>query len=300
MTKAVVCEIERYATHDGPGIRTVVFLKGCPLKCIWCANPETQRKENEIYYNLNKCIKCLRCVKNCKNGALTFENGKIVINKEKCNLCGLCIKMCPMSALNFVGKERDVNEVFKEVYKDLVFYKESGGGVTVSGGEVLVNKEFTKELLRECRENYINTAIETSGFGNFEALKEIANLCDLVMFDIKNTCDSEHKKLTGVSNKLILENLEKLSKIHNNIIIRVPVIPSCNDSRENIKRVSYIANKNNIKEVHLLPYHSLGKEKYNQLQRDYELKSLNNLKESDVEYLKDIVENSGLKCVIGG
>lgn len=300
MNKAVVCEIEKYATHDGPGIRTVVFLKGCPLKCIWCANPETQRKENDIYYNENKCIKCKRCINSCNNNAIIFKNNKVVINRNKCILCGECIKTCPMSALNFVGKERDVKEVFNEVYKDNIFYKQSGGGVTISGGEVLMNSKFVLELLNMCKENYINTAIETSGFGDFNDLKNIAILCDIVMFDIKSTNDNMHKKFTGASNKIILDNLKKLSKIHHNIIIRIPVITGLNDNEENISKTADIAIENDIKEIHLLPYHSLGKDKYRQLQRDYKLKELKNLNEIDIEHLKNIVQNKGLKCVIGG
>lgn len=300
MNKAVVCEIEKYATHDGPGIRTVVFLKGCPLKCIWCANPETQRKENDIYYNENKCIKCKRCINSCNNNAIIFKNNKVVINRNKCILCGECIKTCLMSALNFVGKERDVKEVFDEVYKDNIFYKQSGGGVTISGGEVLMNSNFVLELLNMCKENYINTAIETSGFGDFNDLKNIANLCDTVMFDIKSTDDNMHKKFTGASNKIILDNLKKLSKIHHNIIIRIPVITGLNDNEENISKTADIALENDIKEIHLLPYHSLGKDKYRQLQRDYKLKELKNLNEIDIEHLKNIVQNKGLKCVISG
>ena len=300
MNKAVVCEIEKYATHDGPGIRTVVFLKGCPLKCIWCANPETQRKEIDIYYNENKCVKCKRCINSCNNDAIIFKNNKVVINRNKCILCGECIKTCLMSALNFVGKERDVKEVFNEVYKDNIFYKQSGGGVTISGGEVLMNSKFVLELLNVCKENYINTAIETSGFGDFNDLKNIANLCDTVMFDIKSTDDNMHKKFTGASNKIILDNLKKLSKIHHNIIIRIPVITGLNDNEENISKTADIALENDIKEIHLLPYHSLGKDKYRQLQRDYKLKELKNLNEIDIEHLKNIVQNKGLKCVIGG
>lgn len=300
MNKAVVCEIEKYATHDGPGIRTVVFLKGCPLKCIWCANPETQRKEIDIYYNENKCVKCKRCINSCNNNAIIFKNNKVVINRNKCILCGECIKTCLMSALNFVGKERDVKEVFDEVYKDNIFYKQSGGGVTISGGEVLMNSNFVLELLNMCKENYINTAIETSGFGDFNDLKNIANLCDTVMFDIKSTDDNMHKKFTGASNKIILDNLKKLSKIHHNIIIRIPVITGLNDNEENISKTADIAIENDIKEIHLLPYHSLGKDKYRQLQRDYKLKELKNLNEIDIEHLKNIVQNKGLKCVIGG
>lgn len=300
MIKAVVCEIEKYATHDGPGIRTIVFLKGCPLRCIWCSNPETQRKENELYYNENKCISCKRCIGSCTEGALSFNDNRIVAYKNKCNACGTCVKICPMGALNLVGKDMTLDEVFEEVMQDRIFYQQSGGGVTISGGEVLMHEEFVVQLLRRLKEDYINTAIETSGFGDWKSLNNIASYADLIMFDIKHTDSDIHKDLTGVDNKIILDNLNKLSKMHKNIIIRIPVITGINESKENIQKTAEIAKEFGINEIHLLPYHSLAKQKYKQLSKKYELETLKNLNESDVEYLKVLVESFGLKCVIGG
>lgn len=300
MSNTVVCEIERYATHDGPGIRTVVFLKGCPLKCLWCANPETQRKENELYYNTNKCIACKRCINSCEKAALQFEDEKVIVDKNKCNSCGECVKACPMEALNLVGKNSTVDEVFNEVMKDTIFYQQSGGGITISGGEVLMHRDFAVKLLKMCKENYINTAIETSGFGDFNVLKEISVYCDLIMFDIKHTDGKVHKKLTEVDNAIILDNLKRLSEIHKNIIIRMPLITGFNESEENIINTVKIAKENNIKEIHLLPYHSLGKDKYKQLGRDYELSHLKEPEEEKVNSLKTIIEKDNIKCKIGG
>lgn len=300
MKKGIVCEIEKYAIYDGPGIRTVVFLKGCPLNCLWCSNPETQKKENELYYNSNKCISCNRCLNVCQRNALEVKENKICVNREKCNACGECVKACPMGAVNLVGKNMSVNEVFEEVEKDMIFYQQSGGGVTVSGGEVLMHGSFVQALLKKCKENYIHTAIETSGFGNYETLKNLAEYADLIMFDVKHTKNEIHKNLTGVENTIIFNNLSKLSQIHKNIIIRVPLITGLNDSVKNIEKTANIAKDNGIKEIHLLPYHSLGKEKYKQLNKKYDLKELKTPKEVHVKTLKEIIENHGIKCVIGG
>ncbi|NFI56641.1 glycyl-radical enzyme activating protein [Clostridium botulinum] len=300
MEKALICNIEKYATHDGPGIRTVVFFKGCPLKCIWCSNPETQSKKNELYYNKKKCIGCGSCIKSCDKNALSFEDDLIKIDRDKCNSCGKCTDICPTNALNLVAKEMTIDEVFKEVIKDEIFYSKSGGGVTLSGGEVLSNGDFALDLLKKCKENYINTAIETSGFGETETLLNLSKFCDLVMFDIKNANNEFHKKFIDVDNSLIIKNLETVSKVHDNIIIRIPLIPNFNDSEENIKKVIDLALKNRIREIHLLPYHSLGKEKYNQLNRKYDLNDMKTPNKDKTEYLKEVIEKSNIKCIIGG
>jgi pyruvate formate lyase activating enzyme len=299
MKKAIVCEIEKYATHDGPGIRSVVFFKGCPLRCLWCANPETQRKDNELYYNYNRCINCGSCLKACLRGTLSLSD-KMVIDRERCIACGSCVLACPMSALNLVGKEMTVDEVFATVEQDMVFYRESGGGITLSGGEVLLQNEFAAELLQKCRQNYIHTAIETSGFGAWEFFKNIAEYTDLVLFDIKHTDDEKHKALTGVSNKLILENLSRLASFSKNIIIRVPLIPGINDSFENIEATIDLAKRNGIREIHLLPYHKLGRAKYEQLSKEYVLEEISRPQDGDISKLKELIEDAGLKCVIGG
>jgi pyruvate formate lyase activating enzyme len=300
MIKSIVCEIEKYATHDGPGIRSVVFLKGCPLTCLWCANPETQRKENELYYNLMKCIQCKRCIQACEKDVLFTIDEKIHIDREKCTACGQCVKECPMGALQLVGKEMNVEEVFEEVSKDMVFYQQSGGGITISGGEVLMHEEFAAALLQKSKENYINTAIETSGFGSWNSLFNIAEYCDVIMFDIKHTDENIHKQATGVDYKVIVDNLQQLSKLHNHIIIRVPLITGWNDSEENIENVVQIAKKNGIREIHLLPYHSLGREKYNRLDRKYSLEEIKSPEDIKVNQFKEYINNQGLKCIIGG
>lgn len=300
MIKTVVCEIEKYATHDGPGIRTVVFLKGCPLRCLWCSNPETQRKENELFYNINQCILCGCCVNVCKYNALKMREDGLVINRENCVSCGACVDKCPTSSIRLVGSVMTLEEVFNEVEKDTIFYTQSGGGITVSGGEVLMNSEFVTELLKKCKENYINTAVETSGFGDFKKLKDISQHTDLFMFDIKHSDAETHKKLTGVANTIILQNLQELSSLGKNIIVRVPLMPGLNDTKENIINTAKIAKNYGINELHLLPYHSLGVEKYRRLQKEYLLKDLRKNEQANIEELKGLVESLGVKCVIGG
>lgn len=300
MISSIVCEIEKYAIHDGPGIRSVVFLKGCPLQCVWCANPETQRQENELYYDCARCIQCKRCITACEQGVLLAIDEKIHIAREKCIACGQCVTECPMGALQLVGKEMSVEEVFEEISKDIVFYRQSGGGITISGGEVLMHEEFATALLQKSQENYIHTAIETSGFGSWHALRSLAEYCDIILFDIKHTDEKIHREVTGVEQNVILGNLQQLSKIHSHITLRVPLITGWNDGEEDIENVVRIANENGIREIHLLPYHSLGRQKYNRLGRKYCLEKINSPEDNAMNHFKDYIRKQGLKCIIGG
>lgn len=300
MKKAIICQIEHYAIHDGPGIRTVVFFKGCPLRCLWCSNPETQNNSNELLYNKSKCILCGRCVKSCNEGALEIDNGTLKVAREKCIKCNKCVENCVMGAVKLAGSEMTVDEVFLEIEKDAVFYSKSNGGVTLSGGEVLMNHEFAIELLKKCKDSYISTAIETTGFGDIEILKDFCKYTDLFLYDIKHINPSVHKQLTGVDNKHIINNLKGLSNIAKNIIIRVPLIPGLNDDTENIRNTINLAKSNCIREIHILPYHSLGVDKYRQLQKDYALRDLKKQNDNYIDNVKNIIEANGLKCVIGG
>lgn len=300
MLEAIICEIEHYAVHDGPGIRTVVFFKGCPLRCLWCSNPETQRRENELYYNHFTCTLCEKCIDVCQSDVISSDGKSIVINRNQCTSCGKCVSVCPTSSLRLVGKSMNVKEVFKELSKDILFYRQSGGGVTVSGGEVLMNADFAVELFKLCKEECIHTAVETTGYGNFNKLKELSEYTDLFLFDIKHSDSKIHKELTAVENSLILENLSRLSKVGKKIILRVPLILGLNDDENNIKNTIEIAKTNDITEMHILPYHSLGLDKYKRLQQDYKMPDLQKHKSAYLESIKNAVENSGIKCIIGG
>ncbi|MBC7189169.1 glycyl-radical enzyme activating protein [Candidatus Aerophobetes bacterium] len=296
--KGLVFDIQRYSIHDGPGIRSLVFMKGCPLSCLWCSNPESQSSHQEIMFTPIKCIGCGRCIEVCPTGAAGKKNP--LDAQSLCVVCGRCVEVCPSGARRIVGRYMTVDEVMKEVEKDLLFYFSSKGGVTVSGGEPLMQAEFVAMLLKKCREKGIHTAIETCGYGKWEDFEKILKYTDLVLYDIKHIDTQKHRELTGAGNELILENARKISNLNIEMIIRVPVIPGCNDSPENMKAIATLAKSLKVKEVHLLPYHRLGESKYERLGRKYRLKGLSSLDKNDLSEHKKIIESYNLKVEIGG
>ncbi len=271
MSTGIIFNIQRYSIHDGPGIRTTIFLKGCPLNCWWCQNPESQLTEQEMVFREDRCIGCGACSTICPSNVIQIKNGLPVTEKEKCILCGKCIEKCPALAREMIGKKLTTEEVIKEIEKDLVFYEESGGGVTFSGGEPLKQSEFLESLLNGCREKKIHTAVDTCGYISWEILNKISPKVDLFLYDLKLMDIGKHKKYTGVSNESILENLKKLSSIHHNIFIRFPVIPGLNDDDQNIKETGEFLSSLKIAQVNLLPYHYMGIDKYRRLGRTYKL-----------------------------
>lgn len=299
MKKGIIYNIMKYSIHDGPGIRTTVFLKGCPLDCWWCHNPESQNSQIEIMEFPERCIVCKECIKACKLGIIGKNISKENF-KKICNLCGKCIDSCYALAREMIGKEMTTFEVMEEIKKDSIFYSESGGGATFSGGEPLMQKDFLEDLLRECKKNSIHTAVDTSGYGPLRDLLDIAKLTDLFLYDIKLMDNGKHLKYIGVPNKLILDNLRELSKLHPNIIIRIPVIPGVNDDGENILATGELALSLGIKEINLLPFHQAGMEKYKRLNMEHKLKDLNSPKEAAIQILKDKLVSMGLIIKIGG
>lgn len=291
----IVTNIQRYSLNDGGGIRTTVFLKGCPLRCEWCSNPETQDKKQTVIFKEKECMGCRICADVCPANRYFNECGG-----GPCVFCLKCVDECPKGALELIGKEMSVEEVLEEVKKDIPFYKNTSGGMTVSGGEALFQPEFTKELLKSAKKIEINTAIETCGYADKETVLEIAEYCDRILYDIKVLNDEIHKKYTGVSNRIILENLAALSeKYADRIVIRVPLIEGINADDENIKGTVKIAKELNIKEIDLLPYHEFGKSKYDKLKREYKFEG-KTPEDARVDELKAIIENAGIKCVVGG
>ncbi len=229
----VVFNIMRFALHDGPGIRTTVFLKGCPLSCWWCHNPESQEFAPSPMYFANRCRLCYDCVAACTNGALAFEDGRPVTSPE-CTRCGDCAEACVAGARELAGRRVTASEVLAECERDVVFYDESGGGVTVSGGEPLSQPEFTEALLAGCRERHIHTALDTCGFADRESALRVSRAADLVLYDLKLLDSAAHRKYTGVPSEPILANLAALTEAGRNLIVRVPLIPGVNDDRESL------------------------------------------------------------------
>lgn len=290
----MVFNIQRFSIQDGPGIRTSVFLKGCPLECIWCCNPESQKSRKEIIHYNNKCILCLKCVEACPQEAITFKNNKIAINRKLCNLCKKCIEVCPQDSYELVGEKMDLSMVMNEIMRDIPFYNNSGGGVTLTGGEPSSQPKFSSEILKASKKEQINTAIETCGYARWESLRTILSYTDLVLFDLKVMSDNLSKKFTGVSNKIILKNLKKIDDLGIKIIIRMPFIPNYNDSEENLKEmVNFLKGLNNLHPIEIIPFHQHGRYKYSCLGRNYLLNKINPIHHEDVEKTAEFFKSNG-------
>jgi glycyl-radical enzyme activating protein len=260
----ILLEVKRFAVHDGPGIRTVLFLKGCPLQCIWCHNPESISAKAQLAYYEHKCIKCGECVPACPHKAHTLTDGKHFFERASCVACGACEELCLGNALKLLGQKITLAEAVKLAVEDQDFYG-SDGGVTLSGGEPLLQADFCYELLSAMKKNGINTAVDTCGCIGWKAIEKIIPLTDLFLFDLKHCDSAMHKKLTGQGNELILENLKRLSECGARIEIRIPLIPGCNDSDINIHEFGKLLKGLQIEKVKVLPYHAMAKNKYSAL-----------------------------------
>jgi len=300
MNKSIIFNIQKFSIHDGPGIRTTVFFKGCPLKCMWCHNPESQNTNKEMLYDRDKCVLCGTCVKVCPKHAIKIENDILTTDMNKCDFCGECVTYCMYGAREIAGKEYTVDEVVKEVLKDRIFYEKSNGGVTVSGGEPLLQIDFVEELLKKLKKENIHTAVDTCGAVSFEILERASKFTDLFLYDLKLMDDEKHKEYVGTSNKNIIENLKKLSKIHQNINIRLPIIEGVNADVSHIENVLELIDGLNIKKVNLLPYHDIGKHKYKKLGLTYEDAKMLTPSDEKMNSFKDMFASIGYEVKIGG
>ena len=266
MPTGLVFDIQHFAIHDGPGIRTTVFLKGCPLRCLWCHNPESQAAGMEIFYLPEKCIGCRACEQVCPEGAHHFDSDGHHLDRALCVRCGACAQECYSGGLERVGQEMSVEAVLADVLKDQPFYDTSGGGLTVSGGEPMQQFDFTRDLLRAAKGAGLHTCLETSGCSSRERFLEVAPLVDLFLFDIKETDPELHRQFTGVTNEAIRSNLVDLDRSGASLVLRCPLIPGFNDRPEHLAGISELANQlHNVLEIHLLPYHPLGTSKSQRL-----------------------------------
>lgn len=257
--KGKIFNIQHFSLDDGAGIRTTVFMKGCPLNCIWCHNPESKKLKTQLFYNSEKCKGCRQCANVCPNTCHLFENGVHSYKRENCIACGKCAKNCLFKALETVGSEKTVEEVLAEVLQDAPFYETSGGGLTLSGGEPMYQFPFVYELVKSAKEKGLHVCMETCGFAKEELFLKIAPFIDVFLFDYKETDSEKHKKLTGVSNENILKNLKNLDDLGKRIILRCPIIPSCNDEEEHFEGIAKTANDlKNIERIDIIPYHPLG------------------------------------------
>ena len=269
MTSGTIFDVQHYAVHDGPGIRTLVFLKGCPLRCAWCCNPESQQSARQLRHLASRCQKCLRCEQVCTLGAVSRLGDRPRFDRARCERCddAPCVDGCVHDALGLVGERMEVAEVVERVAADVAFYRNSGGGVTFSGGEPFAQPEFLLELLSACRARGIHTAVETCGCASREAFEKALPLVDLFLFDLKIVDPSRHRALTGAGNELILENLRFVAKASKGLTLRVPLVPGCTDSDENLEAIARLAVELKVASVSLQPYHPLGTLKGEQIGR---------------------------------
>lgn len=302
MPNGYIFDIKRYAIHDGPGIRTTVFFKGCPLRCVWCHNPEGIALFPELMVSQSRCdANCDSCVSKCPLNVLIKSNGHISVDRMKCNLCGCCAEACAYEALEFAGKEVTVSELMEEVEKDRIFFDESSGGVTISGGEPFEQLSFLLEFLAELKAKGFRVSLDTSGYALFEGLMKASYFVDRFLYDLKILDSAKHEEYTGVPNDLILDNLLKLSEEKIPFDIRIPLIAGINDDKRNIREtIEFLLSLKTKPRVSLLAYHSGGCEKYKRLGRDMPVQAFESPSEERMDEIMRLLVDNGFSAKKGG
>jgi len=301
MTTGLIFDIKKFSIHDGPGIRTTVFFKGCPLNCWWCHNPESQSPRMEMLLRDNRCIQCGACIEACPHDAIQWLDGEPVTDRAICAQCGTCQAACYADARERVGREMTVEQVLAEIEADVAFYDQSGGGVTFSGGEPLLQRDFLLDMLRACKDQDIHTALDTSGCASWATLDEVRPYVDLFLYDLKVMDDERHREFTGVSNRSILSNLQALSARGHNLIIRVPVIPGINDDDETVRQIGAFAGAlPHVQSVDLLPYHHIAVDKYLRLNKPYRLFETRQPHAERMTEIAQMLQSFNLSVTIGG
>ncbi|PWB54095.1 MAG: glycyl-radical enzyme activating protein [Anaerolineales bacterium] len=271
MSNGMIFDIKRYAINDGPGIRTAVFLKGCPLECWWCHNPEGQSTQPQLMVRLNRCKTSHACQNACPEDAIRWE-GRTVTDWERCDQCGKCAEVCYAGAREMVGRQVSIAELMAEIMRDVPFFDQSGGGVTFTGGEPLAQPEFLVEALKHCKEHHIHAAVDTCGHTSWENFQAILPLTDLFLYDLKLVDEARHMRYTGVTNRLLLGNLRRLSETGANILVRIPLIPGINNDVTSINHfANFLSSLPRLEGVALMPYHTIGVAKYEALGMSYKL-----------------------------
>ncbi|MDR3560839.1 MAG: glycyl-radical enzyme activating protein [Negativicutes bacterium] len=292
-----IFQIQRWSIHDGEGIRSTVFLKGCPLRCRWCANPESWNSQPEVLYFHERCGGCGRCARICDAGAIAIKGStQKEFKRASCRGCGKCCEVCPTSARKKIGSTVTVDEVLQVIRRDAIFYRESGGGITFSGGEPFAQPDFLRQLVTACNRLGIDTAVETCGYFDWEQVKDIFALLDAVFVDIKHMDDEVHTRLTGIGNRRILENIIMISKMHPQAVVRVPLIAEMNANEENIRRMcKFLRQNTQVERVELLPYHDFGEAKYSAVEAAHQ--SLSAPDAATVEGIKRIIADYGIRVI---
>jgi pyruvate formate lyase activating enzyme len=299
--EGMVFDVKRYAIHDGPGIRTTVFLKGCPLRCPWCHNPEGIAPERQLLWRAERCLGCQACRETCPQSAISFSGDVLALDRSKCDLCGRCAEVCYPEALGLVGEKKSAAEIVECIERDTPFYEQSGGGVTFSGGEPLMQPDFLACVLKECRRRGIHTAIDTCGYAEPAIIERVGDGVDLFLWDIKVVEDSLHERYIGVSNSVILENLRLLAGKGKSIILRVAVIPGITDSDDNVSRIGQLAaSLGSVERLDLLPYHRAGVAKSRRLARDAEPFTCAPPSTEAVRAIGERLAGLGIKVQVGG